>query len=80
MTAEPAIGEGHAYFGDQKANVYALDAASGQLLWKVRVDDHFAARVTAASLLHKGVLYVPVASFEEVLPLSPSYECCTFPR
>ena len=69
VTAEPAIGDGHAYFGDQKAYVYALDAASGKLLWKVHLDDHFAARVTTASLLHKGVLYVPVASFEEVLPL-----------
>jgi polyvinyl alcohol dehydrogenase (cytochrome) len=78
VTAAPAMGDSHAYFGDQKANAYALDARSGKLLWKVHVDDHFAARVTAASLLQKGVLYVPVASFEEVLPLSPSYECCTF--
>ena len=78
VTAAPSIDKGRAYFGDQKANAYALDASSGKLLWKVHVDDHFAARVTAASLLHKGVLYVPVASFEEVLPMSPSYECCTF--
>jgi polyvinyl alcohol dehydrogenase (cytochrome) len=78
VTAAPSIGEARAYFGDQKANAYALDASSGKLLWKVHVEDHFAARVTAASLLHKGVLYVPVASFEEVLPMSPSYECCTF--
>jgi len=25
-----------AYFGDQKANVYAVDAASGKLVWKVQ--------------------------------------------
>jgi polyvinyl alcohol dehydrogenase (cytochrome) len=67
-----------AYFGDQKANVYAVDAASGKLVWKVHVDGHFAARVTAASQLQGGVLYVPVASFEEPLALSPTYECCTF--
>ena len=67
-----------AYFGDQKANVYAVDAATGKLLWKVHIDDHFAARVTAASLLRGGVLYVPVASFEEPLATSPTYECCTF--
>ena len=71
-------GQGQAYFGDQKANVYAVDATTGKLLWKVRADDHFAARVTAASQLYQGVLYVPVASFEEVLALSPTYECCTF--
>ena len=67
-----------AYFGDQKANVYSVDAATGKLLWRVHADDHFAARVTAASQFHKGVLYVPVASFEEVLALSSTYECCTF--
>ena len=73
-----AIAPASIYFGDQRTNAYALDASTGKLLWKVHLDDHFAARVTAASLLFKGVLYVPIASFEEVLPLSPSYECCTF--
>ena len=67
-----------AYFGDQKGNEYAVDAATGKLRWRVHVDDHFAARVTAASQLQGGVLYVPVASFEEPLALSPTYECCTF--
>ena len=78
VTAAPAIAPASIYFGDQRTNAYALDASTGKLLWKVHLDDHFAARVTAASLLFKGVLYVPIASFEEVLPLSPSYECCTF--
>ncbi len=78
VTAAPSIASGSLYFGDQRANAYALDASTGKLQWKVHLDDHFAARVTAASLLYKNVLYVPIASFEEVLPLSPSYECCTF--
>jgi polyvinyl alcohol dehydrogenase (cytochrome) len=77
-TAGPSQKRPAAYFGDQKANVYAVDTATGKLLWKIHADGHFAARVTAASQLHGGVLYVPVASFEEVMPLSPSYECCTF--
>jgi polyvinyl alcohol dehydrogenase (cytochrome) len=78
VTAAPSIASASLYFGDQRANAYALDASTGKLQWKVHLDDHFAARVTAASLLLKNVLYVPIASFEEVLPLSPSYECCTF--
>jgi polyvinyl alcohol dehydrogenase (cytochrome) len=48
------------------------------LLWKVHVDDHFAALITGTPQFHAGVLYVPVSSYEEVLPPSPSYECCTF--
>jgi polyvinyl alcohol dehydrogenase (cytochrome) len=78
VTAAPSIEKGSLYFGDQKANAYALDASTGKLHWKVHLDDHFAARVTAASLIYKNVLYVPIASFEEVLALSPFYECCTF--
>ena len=37
------------YVGDGHANVLALDAQTGALLWKVRVDDHFVARITAGS-------------------------------
>jgi len=65
------------YFGSG-ANAYALDAATGKQLWKVSVDDYFAAMITAAPLLHQGVLYVPVSSFEEVLPPQPTYQCCGF--
>lgn len=66
------------YFGDMKANVYALDASTGRLVWKTHVPEHFAALLTGTPLLHGGTLYVPVASYEEVLAGSPTYECCTF--
>lgn len=78
VTAAPSIGDGHIYFGDQKANAYSVDEATGKLQWKVHLDDHFAARVTGGSLLYKNTVYMGLASFEEVLPLSPTYECCTF--
>jgi polyvinyl alcohol dehydrogenase (cytochrome) len=66
------------YFGDVAANVYAVDAATGSRIWKTHVDDHPAAVVTGAPQLFDGVLYVPVSSYESVLPLQPKYECCTF--
>jgi len=65
------------YFGAGK-NAYALDAATGKQLWKVSIAEHFAAFITAAPLLHHGVLYFGVSSFEETLPPLPIYECCTF--
>ena len=72
-------GRGHAvYFGDIAAHAYALDAAKGTLLWKVKVDPHPAARVTGAPALHDGVLYVPVSSIEEAFGTRSDYECCTF--
>jgi len=65
------------YFGAGQ-NAYALDAATGKQLWKVRIAEHFASFITAAPSLHGGVLYYGVSSFEEVLPPIPTYECCTF--
>lgn len=66
------------YFGDMQANVYAVDAASGALLWTKRADDHFAARITAAPTLYDGRLYVPVSTSEGFSASTPDYPCCTF--
>lgn len=67
-----------AFFGDQNANVYALDAGSGKLLWKTRADDFPVARVTGSPQFYNGRLYVPVASGEEAAGSLPNYECCRF--
>jgi len=67
-----------AYFGDVSANVYAVDASSGSLLWKTRVEDHKDAAITGAPLLHAGRLYAPVASGEEVRGGDRNYQCCRF--
>ncbi len=87
ITVRPAIsigpvsGQGNAkyavYFGDAKANVYALDAQNGKLLWKRKVDEFFLARITAAPKLYNGRLYVPVSSSEEWQSGNQDYECCT---
>jgi polyvinyl alcohol dehydrogenase (cytochrome) len=66
------------YFGDVRANAYALNATTGALVWKTRVEDHAAARITGTPSLSSGILYVPVSSIEEVTGSRPSYECCTF--
>ncbi len=50
------------YFGDRKAFAYAVDATTGALLWKTRVDEHPAARITGAPTLADGRLYVPTSS------------------
>ncbi len=57
---------------------YALDAKSGTLLWKKRIDDHEAARLTGSSVALNGIVYVPAASWEETRSLDPQYVCCTF--
>ncbi|MGH9753398.1 MAG: PQQ-binding-like beta-propeller repeat protein [Blastocatellia bacterium] len=66
------------YFGDEKSNIQALDADTGKLLWKTKVEDHFLARITGAPALYRNRLYVPVSSFEETAGRDPKYECCGF--
>jgi polyvinyl alcohol dehydrogenase (cytochrome) len=67
-----------AFLGDDSATVYALDALSGRLVWKQRVDVHPAARITGAPVYYQKRLYVPVSSLEELSATAPTYECCTF--
>jgi polyvinyl alcohol dehydrogenase (cytochrome) len=67
-----------AYFGDLHAMAYAVDADSGALIWKQKVDQHPVARITGSPVFHDGRLFVPMASLEEGTGRSPSYECCTF--
>ncbi len=47
-------------------------------LWKVHVDDHPFARVTASPTVHEGRVYVGVASGEETAGAVADYQCCTF--
>ena len=65
------------FFGDARANAYAVDATDGTLLWKVHVEDHPTARITGGVRFFEGRVYVPVASGEEGAGGNPTYECCT---
>ncbi len=66
------------FFGDVRANAYAVNATTGALVWKTKVEDHPAARITGAPTLYSGILYVPVSSIEEVTGSPATYQCCTF--
>lgn len=67
-----------AYFGDIRANVYAVNAETGAPIWKVQADPHVLAAVTGSPTLHDGRLYVPLSSREEAAGGSLDYPCCTF--
>jgi len=73
-----ANGQFGAYFGDQHAVVHAFDAATGKALWETRIDDYANARVVGSVTFHKGVVYAPVTSADEVDANDPAYECCKF--
>jgi polyvinyl alcohol dehydrogenase (cytochrome) len=78
ITVERVGGRDVAFFGDGVANAYAVEAATGKLIWKTKVDDFPAARVTGSPVYHNNRLYVPVASGEEATGAAPDYECCRF--
>jgi polyvinyl alcohol dehydrogenase (cytochrome) len=66
------------YFGDEKSTVQSVDAATGKLLWKTKVEDHLLSRITGSPVLYRNRLYVPVSSFEETAGRDSKYECCKF--
>ncbi|HXI32228.1 MAG TPA: PQQ-binding-like beta-propeller repeat protein [Vicinamibacterales bacterium] len=84
VRAAIAVGEGGAglgpaaYFGDLRATIYSVDAATGELRWKKKLDDHRAARITGSPVLYGRRVIVPVSSAEEGIGAMPAYECCTF--
>ena len=82
VSVGPVTGVGTAryatYFGDVKANVYAINAETGELLWTHQADSHPIARISGAPKLHAGRLYVPVSSLEEAAGAYMWYECCKF--
>jgi polyvinyl alcohol dehydrogenase (cytochrome) len=65
------------FFGDFKRHVYALDAATGKLQWKMTLETHPRGTLTGAPVLYKGLLYVPISSWEETAGGVGSYGCCT---
>lgn len=66
------------FFSDAGGNVYAVNAQTGELVWKVRPVNFPAALATAAPRFYDGVLYEAFSSYEELLGAEPKYECCKF--
>lgn len=65
------------FFGDLKANVFALDARTGAQLWTTHVEQQYTDRVTAPPAYYDGKLFVPISSWEEFSAASLDYPCCT---
>jgi len=81
LTVGAVTGQGDAryavFYGDGHANIFAVNAQNGKLLWKTKVDSHVVARITAGTRFDNGKLFVPVSSSEEFSSGTPDYPCCT---
>ena len=71
-------GQTLAFLGDGKANVSAVAARTGALIWTRKLDEHPAAVITGSPVVHDGRVYVPVSSYEEASGARPDAECCKF--
>lgn len=67
-----------AVFGNIVANLFAVNALTGELVWSVKIDDHPSATLTGTPALNGNQLFVPVSSLEVIPAANPQYECCTF--
>jgi polyvinyl alcohol dehydrogenase (cytochrome) len=74
----PALEDGKLYLGTLNGDFLALDARTGDLLWKTHPDSHPGAVITQSPIVHGNRVYVGIASYEESMAADPSYPCCTF--
>lgn len=68
------------YFSDATVRAYAVNAITGELLWKTKIDNHPHARMGGSVTLHRSKtgdrLYVPVSSFAAGSSKAPNTSCC----
>jgi polyvinyl alcohol dehydrogenase (cytochrome) len=78
-TSPAVVGDAVILGSQAGAYLFALDRRTGHLKWKTQLDAHPTAVVTQSPTVHRGTVYVGVASLEEVMVgQDPSYPCCTF--
>ena len=66
-----------ATFASGEGTAYAVNAATGEQLWRTPVETHPHTRLSGAPQVYKGRLYVPVATNESIAAASKDYQCCT---
>lgn len=64
-------------FNDRIAGVFAIDGATGKLLWHAEVTSEPLPWYSGTPLIANERVYVPIASQEVALALNPLYGCCT---
>eukprot|EP01116_Phalansterium_solitarium_P019615 TRINITY_DN554_c0_g1_i1.p1 TRINITY_DN554_c0_g1~~TRINITY_DN554_c0_g1_i1.p1 ORF type:complete len:541 (-),score=162.32 TRINITY_DN554_c0_g1_i1:301-1923(-) len=60
------------------ALLLSINCTNGTLNWAVQAESHFAAILTQSPTVYNGIVYVGVASVEEISTTEPSFNCCTF--
>jgi polyvinyl alcohol dehydrogenase (cytochrome) len=64
------------YVGDTAAGVNAIDARTGELVWRTSLRLTPWSMLTGSPVRHGSRLIVPVSSFEVTTARNPAHECC----
>ncbi len=64
------------FFGTFEGYAYAVNAGSGELLWRTDAREHPFNMLTGTPTFYDGRLLVPVSSYELSLAVNPLYGCC----
>jgi polyvinyl alcohol dehydrogenase (cytochrome) len=65
-------------FGTLDAELIALQATTGQEVWRTRISDHPRAMISGSAAEFDGILYQGISSWEVFWAANPFYACCTF--
>ncbi len=66
------------YFSDWSKSAVAIDADTGEQVWKTQIEDEFGVQMTGSPTLWNGVLLVPISTGNEAFATNDNYECCKF--
>ncbi|MCB0628259.1 MAG: PQQ-binding-like beta-propeller repeat protein, partial [Lewinella sp.] len=74
--SQDIAGKTIAYFADFSGNVFAVNAQTGELIWRASAKKDPNNAVTGTPVYFDGLLYVPLSSMEVVTAGRDSYACC----
>ena len=73
------VDDGKAIFADYLNYVYAVEFATGKLIWRNKADEQPSARMNGSVTVYDGKVFVPVSTNQGfVNALDPKLPCCTF--
>ncbi len=66
------------YFTDWTKSAVALDADTGEQLWKTQIETETGVQMTGSPTLWNNILLVPISTGNEAFATNDKYECCKF--
>ena len=66
------------YYSDWTQSAVAIDADTGDEIWRTQIEDETGTQMTGSPTLWKDILLVPISSGNEAFAASDAYICCKF--